>query len=51
MSATIPAEAPPTSGEAPGGDRNDVSKRLDALAAAVEAARGRIDDEALAPAA
>jgi GTP-binding protein EngB required for normal cell division len=51
MSATIPAEAPPTSGEAPGGDRNDVSKRLDALAAAVEAARGRIDDDALAPAA
>ena len=51
MSATIPAEAPPTSGQAPGGDRNDVSKRLDALAAAVEAARGRIDDEELAPAA
>ena len=51
MSATIPAEAPPTSGEAPGGDRNDVSKRLDALAAAVEAARGRIDEKALAPAA
>ncbi|MFZ0141742.1 MAG: GTPase [Aeromicrobium sp.] len=51
MSATIPAEALPTSGQAPGGDRNDVSKRLDALAGAVEAARGRIDDKALAPAA
>ena len=51
MSATLPAEAPPTTGPAFGGDRNDVSARLDALAAAVEAARGRIDDETLAPAA
>jgi GTP-binding protein EngB required for normal cell division len=51
MSSTIPAEAPPTSGPAFGGDRSDVSSRLDALGAAVEAARGRIDDETLAPAA
>ncbi len=50
MSSTIPAEAPPTSG-AFGGDRSDVSSRLDALGAAVEAARGRIDDETLAPSA
>ncbi len=47
MSATFPAEAPPTPGPAFGGDRNDVSSRLEALAAAVVAARGRIDDEAL----
>ena len=51
MSSTIPAEAPPTSGTAFGGDRGDVSSRLDALGAAVQAARGRIDDETLAPAA
>ncbi|MGH3474875.1 MAG: GTPase [Aeromicrobium sp.] len=51
MSATIPAEAPPTSGPGFGGDRDDVSARLDALAEAVEAARGRIADETLAPAA
>ena len=51
MSSTIPAEAPPTSGTAFGGDRSDVSSRLDALGAAVEAARGRIDDETLAPSA
>jgi GTP-binding protein EngB required for normal cell division len=50
MSSTIPAEAPPTSGTF-GGDRSDVSSRLDALGAAVESARGRIDDETLAPAA
>src|SRR5688572_33290340 len=50
MSSTIPAEAPATSGTF-GGDRSDVSSRLDALGAAVEAARGRIDDETLAPAA
>ena len=51
MSSTIPAEAPPTPGPAFGGDRSDVSSRLEALAAAVEAARGRIDDETLDPAA
>ncbi len=50
MSATIPAEAPPTPGDF-GGEASDVSARLDALSAAVEAARGRIDDEALTPAA
>ena len=50
MSATIPAEAPPTPGDF-GGEVSDVSARLDALSAAVEAARGRLDDEALAPAA
>src|SRR5687767_2772764 len=50
MSATIPAEAPPTPGDF-GGEVSDVSARLDALSAAVEAARGRIDDEALASAA
>ena len=50
MSATIPVEAPPTPGDL-GGEESDVSARLDALSAAVEAARGRIDDEALAPAA
>ncbi len=50
MSATIPAEAPPTPGTF-GGDRSDVSVRLDALAAAVEAAHGRIDDAVLVPAA
>ncbi len=44
MSATIPAETPVF-----GGDRNVVSDRLDALGAAVEAARGRLDDEILAP--
>ncbi len=51
MSSTIPAEAPPTSGAAFGGDRGDVSTRLDALGTAVEAARGRIDDQTLAPSA
>ena len=51
MSSIIPAEAPPTPGPAFGGDGNDVSSRLEALAAAVVAARGRIDDETLAPAA
>jgi GTP-binding protein EngB required for normal cell division len=51
MSSTIPAEAPPTSGTAFGGDRGDVSTRLDALGKAVEAARGRIDDKTLAPSA
>ena len=50
MSSTIPAEAPP-SGQVFGGERNDVSDRLDGLGAAVEAARGRIDDATLAPAA
>lgn len=34
-----------------GGDRNEVADRLDGLAAAVEAARGRIDDDVLEPAA
>ncbi|KAA1400071.1 GTPase [Aeromicrobium ginsengisoli] len=33
-----------------GGGRNDVAKRLDGLTQAVEASRGRIDDEILAPA-
>lgn len=33
------------------GDRNEVADRLDGLAAAVEAARGRIDDDVLEPAA
>lgn len=46
MTTTFPAEAPVF-----GGDRSDVSTRLDALAAAVEAARGRIDDRILDPAA
>ena len=46
-----PRRGAPDIGTAFGGDRSDVSARLDALAAAVEAARGRIDDDALAPAA
>jgi GTP-binding protein EngB required for normal cell division len=33
-----------------GGERNDVARRLDGLRAAVTAAKGRIDDEILAPA-
>ena len=49
MSATIPAEAP--AGPDFGGERSDVAERLDALAAAVEASRGRIRDDVLAPAA
>ena len=49
MSSTIPAEAPPTPVASFGGEGNEVSARLDALAAAVEAARGRIDDKVLAP--
>jgi GTP-binding protein EngB required for normal cell division len=51
MSATLPAEAAPGTDTAFGGDRNDVSVRLDALAAAVAAARGRLDDGILDPAA
>ncbi|MGI9086012.1 MAG: GTPase family protein [Aeromicrobium sp.] len=51
MSSTVPAEAPPASGTVFGGERSDVSTRLDALAEAVQAARGRIDDEILDPAA
>jgi GTP-binding protein EngB required for normal cell division len=46
MTATFPAEAPVFSG-----DRSDVATRLDALAIAVEAAHGRIDDQVLEPAA
>ncbi len=48
---TTPATAPePTSGSVFTGDRSDVSRRLDGLTSAVTAARGRIDDEILAPA-
>jgi GTP-binding protein EngB required for normal cell division len=44
---TTPA---PVTDAAFGGDRNDVARRLDGLTSAVAAARGRIDDEILAPA-